>query len=282
MTNPTEPFRYCLNTSTIRKQSLPLTYLVEIAAEAGYDAIEPWIDEIDKYVADGGSLSDLKKRIEDHGMTVEAAIGFFNWVTEDEAERAKGFDEARRNMELLAAIGGKRLAAPAFGATDRTDVNLLQAAERYRELLVMGEEYNVIPQVEVWGFSKTLRRLGEAALVAIESGHPQACILADSYHLYKGGSDPAGLRLLNANALRLFHINDYPDIPPATIQDSDRVYPGDGIAPLGEILRALRDIGFSGALSLELFNDTYYRQDPKEVAKTGLEKTRAVVQSALA
>ena len=61
----------------------------------------------------------------------------------------------------------------------------------------------VIPQLEVWGFSKTLSKLGETMLVAIESNQPQACVLLDVYHLYKGGSDFTGLRLLErqGNAL---------------------------------------------------------------------------------
>jgi sugar phosphate isomerase/epimerase len=151
-------------------------------------------------------------------------------------------------------------------------------ADYYRELLELGEQHRVIPLVEVWGFSKNLSRLGEGALIAMESGHPDACILADSYHLYKGGSPLSALRALNGEMLPLFHINDYPNIPRETITDADRVYPGDGIAPLEALFHTLRRIGFDGVLSLELFNAEYYQQDPLQVARTGLEKLRAVVQ----
>jgi 2-keto-myo-inositol isomerase len=86
------------------------------------------------------------------------------------------------------------------------------------------------------------------------------------------------LGMLNGRAMPAFHINDYPADPPRErIEDAHRVYPGDGIAPLGQILRTLRDIGFSGYLSLELFNREYWKQDAFEVARTGLEKTRAAV-----
>ena len=46
-----EPFGYCFNTSTIRGQKLPLVAEIEIAARAGYQGIEPWVSEIDQYVA---------------------------------------------------------------------------------------------------------------------------------------------------------------------------------------------------------------------------------------
>ena len=278
----TEPFRYGLNTSTIAGQKIPLTEEVEIAAKAGYSAIEPWVRELDAHVKAGGSLKDLGAQIRDLGLSVESAIGFFDWVVDDDARRKKGFEEARRSMDLVRRIGGKRIAAPPVGATDRTNLDLLKVADRYRALLELGDEMGVVPQAEVWGFSKSLSRLGEAALVAIESGHPKACILPDVYHLYKGGSALGGLRLLNSQAIHVFHLNDYPADPPrATITDADRVYPGDGVAPLTTILRDLREIGFRGTLSLELFNRSYWKEDPLSVARTGLHKMRAVVRASL-
>jgi len=52
------------------------------------------------------------------------------------------------------------------------------------------------------------------------------------------------------------------------------------VAPLPSILRDLYATGFRGALSLELFNRSYWEQDALTIARTGLEKTRAVVQKA--
>jgi sugar phosphate isomerase/epimerase len=107
-------------------------------------------------------------------------------------------------------------------------------------------------------------------------------VLTDVYHIYKGGSDVTGLGLFRGPAMHVMHMNDYPADPPReTIKDEHRVYPGDGVAPLDSILRTLRDIGFRGMLSLELFNREYWKQDALAVARTGLEKTRAVVRRSL-
>ena len=275
-----EPFGYCLNTSTISGQKLSITEVVDIAAKAGYKGLEPWIRELEAHVQKGGSLKDLGKQIKDRGLSVESAIGFAEWAVDDDARRRKALEQAKREMDMVRQIGGTRIAAPPAGATDRADMNLLRVAERYRALLELGDTMGVVPQVEVWGFSKCLTRLSEAALVAIESGHPSACILADAYHLYKGGSDFAGVRLLNGQAMHVFHFNDYPADPPrATINDAQRVYPGDGVAPLPDLIRNLRTIGYRGMLSLELFNRDYWKQDALTVARTGLEKMRAVVLS---
>jgi 2-keto-myo-inositol isomerase len=280
---PTRPMTvtYCLNTSTISGQKLDLVEVVEIAARAGYQAVEPWVSEIDNYLKKGGNLRDLGQRIKDRGLAVESAIDFFEWIVDDAKRRKQALEAARRSMDLVQQLGGRRIAAPPAGAIKEANLDLLKAAERYRALLDLGDRFGIVPQVEVWGFSKCLNRLGEAALVAMESGHPKACILPDVYHLYKGGSDPGGLRLLGPSAVQVFHFNDYPHQPRSSITDAARVYPGDGVAPLKEILRDLRQIGFGGVLSLELFNRDYWKQDALTVARTGLEKMRAAVQMSL-
>ncbi len=238
--------------------------------------------DLDQYVQEGGSLRDLGKRISDLGLTVESAIGFAQWIVDDPEARKKGLEQAKKDMDTLKQIGGIRLAAPPTGATNQTDLNLFEAAARYRELLLLGDQMEVVPQVEVWGFSKSLSRLGESAFVAIESGHPKACLLPDVYHIHKGGSDFAGLTMFGPKAIQVFHLNDYPTNPPReTISDKDRVYPGDGVAPLSKIFQLLAGIGFSGVFSLELFNPGYWEQDPLIVAKTGLEKMKSAVQKAL-
>jgi len=274
-----DQFLFGLNTSTIRGQKLSIVEEVALASKAGYQGMEPWIDELEKYAQSGGSLEDLGKRFRDAGIRVESSIGFFDWIVDDPSRRRKGLEAARRSMDLVRRIGGKRLAAPPVGATDQPMTDLLKVADRYRALLELGDQIGVVPQVEVWGFSRTLGRLGEAALVAIEAGHPKACILPDVYHLHRGGSNLAGIKLLAPSAIHVFHFNDYPADPPREkLTDADRVYPGDGVAALKPLLRDLSAGGFRVMLSLELFNRKYWSQDPLSVIKTGLEKMKGLFQ----
>lgn len=274
-----EPFGYCLNTSTIDGQQLSLAEKIDVAARAGYQAVELWVRDLDAYVQGGGSLDDLAGLLRDRGLVVPNVIGFFEWAVDDEERRRRGLAEARRCMELTRRVGGLRVAAPPTGVVDQEDLNLRAAGRRYRALLELGESLGVVPLLEFWGRARSLGRLGEAAQVAIESGHPKACILADVYHLFKGGSDFAGLRLLHGSALPVFHFNDYPATPAREqMTDADRVYPGAGVAPLAELIADLRAIGFRGYLSLELFNRDYWKQDALLVARTGLEAMRAVVR----
>lgn len=275
---PTQPFRYCLNTATIRGQKLGIVKEIEVAVQAGYDAIEPWVDSIGDYVKNGGSLADLKKRISDAGLTIEGAIGFPEWIVDDDARRAKGLERAKREMDMMAQIGGKRVAAPPAGATGLPKLDLMKVAERYQALLEAGDGVGVAPALEVWGFSQNLGRLSECVAVAVETGHRNASVLADVFHLHKGGSDYHGIRLLGAEAIPVLHLNDYPSEPTREkMDDSYRMYPGDGVAPMTEILQLWRRSGGQKVVSLELFNRNYWSEDALRVAKTGLAKMKAVV-----
>ena len=276
----TTRLRYCLNTSTIRGHKIPIDEEIDLVAAAGYDGIEPWIGELQKYVESGGKLSDLRKKLEDNNLTVESAIGFANWIVDDDAKRRAGLETLKRDMDLVRQIGGTRIAAPPAGATDQSDMDLALAAERYAESLRIGDQMQVYPQLELWGFSKTLSRLGELMFVAVESGHEQAALLLDVYHIFKGGSDFAGLKLIDGAAVNVLHMNDYPQIPREKIGDADRVFPGRGVAPIQDILRTLVANGFAGVLSLELFNRSYWKMNPTEVLEAGLNSMKSAVATA--
>ena len=274
-------FRYCLNMATLRGHKLGIAKEIQVAAEAGYDGIEPWVESIQAFVKSGGTLKELNQRVRDAGLTVEGAIGFPEWIVDDDARRAQGMDRARQEMDLVAQIGGRRFAAPPAGATGLPRLELGKAAERYRSLLEAGQQIGLVPELELWGFSQNLGRLGECVAVAMETGHPNACVLPDVFHLHKGNSDVRGMRLLGAGAIQVLHLNDFPtDVPREKLDDSYRVYPGDGAAPLTEILRLLHGTGGPKVLSLEVFNRKYWAEDALAVAKTGLAKMKAAVAKA--
>ncbi|MEP7267651.1 MAG: sugar phosphate isomerase/epimerase family protein [Saprospiraceae bacterium] len=274
-------FLYCLNTSTIRGQKLGIEKEIDLAAKAGYDGMEVWIPVLNEYKAGGKSIKDLGKRISDKGLKVFDAIGFAPWIHEDAQIRAKALDQAKAEMEMVRELGCPRIAAPPAGATDKEISSYDAAAERFRTLIEIGVQQGVIPQLELWGFSKTLYKLSQLLYVAAQCGHPQTRLLTDVFHLYKGGSNPDAMKLIAADAIEIFHMNDHlPSSEMATITDADRVFPGDGSAPLKQLLQDLAKNRDRVILSLELFNPQYYKMDAAEVVTTGLAKLKAAVANA--
>ncbi|MCJ7471532.1 MAG: sugar phosphate isomerase/epimerase [Actinobacteria bacterium] len=83
-------------------------------------------------------------------------------------------------------------------------------------------------------------------------------IVIDCFHFYPNGSRLEDLEKADPDKIFVFHIDDSTDLPLEKLQDSDRVWPGDGIIPLDKILGALKKIGFNGVATIELFNPEYW------------------------
>ena len=88
--------------------------------------------------------------------------------------------------------------------------------------------------------------------------------------------------LVPVEQIGICHFNDAPAANPPRFEqgDADRVYPGDGCLPLADLLRTLAANGYTGPLSLELFNPGYWALDPAENLRRGLAATREVLAAA--
>lgn len=271
------PWPLTINSSTFRPT--PLADKIRLAQETGWDGIELWVNDLEEYEK-GGNLKTLAAEIKDRGLFVPNIIGLWDCMPATESEFQQSLEKTRERMRMAAAVGSKYVAA--IPAPDRPDFDLKWGADRYRDLLKIGrEEYGLIVAVEFVGFMKGVHRFGQAAAIAIDADDPNACIIADTFHLFRGGSGFNGLKLVNGSILAHFHWNDVPgDVPREEQSDGHRLYPGDGILPLTQALKDLKAIGYSGALSLETFNQEHWKQDPKTVAANGLQKMLASIAKA--
>ncbi len=274
------PWPLSMNTSTIRPASLQDK--IKVTAEAGWDAIEPWINDLEKYEEEGGNLKDLGKQIKDMGLYVPNVIGLWNSIPENQAEWEASLEITRKRMRQCADVGSQHVAS--IPTPDRENFDVKWGAERYRDLLRIGrEDYGIVVAIEFIGFLKGLNKFGMACSLAVDSNDPTACIIADTFHLWRGGSGFNGIQLLNEKIIANFHWNDIgADAKPEGTGDASRILPGDGVLPLHQALRDLKAIGYTRTLSLELFNEELWAKDPKEVSEVGLRKMREGVEKALA
>jgi len=273
------PWPLCLNTSTIRPASLDEK--IRIASDVGYDAIELWMNELEEYESAGGNLKELGLKIRDKGLFVTNVIGLWNCLPADENDWQKSLGATRNRMRLASEIGSKHVAA--IPTPDRDHFDLIIGAQRYSELLKIGlEEFGVIAAFEFVGFFKGIHRLGQAAAIGLEANHKNACLIMDTFHLYRGDSAFNAVQHLNGEFIALFHFNDVPATVPREKQgDEHRIYPGDGILPLQQLLKDLIKINYRGALSLELFNRQHWEQDLEQVAQTGFMKLKELIRSTI-
>ncbi len=274
------PWPICLDSATIRPSTL--TQKIRIATAAGYDAIEPWEGELHQYEQEGGNLQDLGKRVRDAGLFVPSVIGLWGAIPPTREQFDASLTDTRRRMRQAADLGAEFIQVVPQPARPWTEFDPKWAADRYRELLEIGiNDYNIKPAMVFVEFLEGSKRMGQAAAIAIDADHAEGRIIPDVFHMLIGGTGFNGLKHLNGDFFAIFQFNDAPaDMPVDQMRDEHRVYPGDGILPLTDILVDLKQTGFKRCVSLELYNPTYWEQDHLTVAKTGLEKTVAVIQQA--
>ena len=288
--NNKSPWPLVLNASTVRhmpggaagqRATTPPRTKIKVAAGAGWDGIELWMSDLEEHEQGGGNLKDLRQEIADLGLYVNNVIGLWSCMPEGEEAWNEQLPKTRNMMRMCSEVGAQGVAA--LPAPDRENFDLKWGAEKYRELMQIGrEDYNIRVAFEFIGFIKGIHRLGQAAAIALDADDYDACLIMDTFHLYRGGSGFKGIRHLDPAFIWDFHWNDAPADPPQFEQrDRDRVLPGDGILPLNQALRDLYEIGYTGPLSLELFNEALWDMDPADVSRIGLEKMHANIAAAL-
>ena len=265
---------YCLNASTIR--GTPILRQIEVAALAGYEAIELWFADLDTHLIAGGTVGELRRALDDRGLSVATLIYLGGWFEAADPAWPRIKAQCERRLEQAAELGARHvIAGPPTGGA-----NVRRGAARYRELLVAGVSIGSLPAMEFLGFVEQCNTI-ESALEIVElAGHSSGTIVLDPFHIFRGGGSIEAMARLRARQVAVAHFNDAPAQPARELQhDADRVWPGDGQLDLRRYLKLLDQIGFRGWLSLELFREELWRRDPLEVAQVGLEKMRTVVEA---
>jgi len=132
--------------------------------------------------------------------------------------------------------------------------------------------------MEYISFFGSVSRLDQAWRIVQEADDPDATIIIDSFHTWNSGGDINELSELPPGRISHFHIDDAdPQMPPGTQADPNRVMPGDGPIDLEAEISILREIGYEGTVSLELFNPELWEKDPAEVLCTGIERMRELL-----
>ena len=209
-------FRYCLNASTIA--TTPILRQIEVAAAAGYAAIELWHDHIDTHLETGGTLAEIRRAIDDSGLKIPTTIYLAGWFQPAGPEHEVALTEVRRRLEQAAAVGAEfSIAGPPPGIADRE-----LGARHYAELLELGRLYGVKPAFEYLGFVDDINSIDDAIDIIQRSGHPDATIVVDPFHCWRGGGSPASIRKLQTHQIAISHFNDAPAVPPAHTQHDSR------------------------------------------------------------
>ena len=267
-------FRYCLNSSTIKPT--PVLEKIRVAAKAGYSAIEIWHDDIELHLASGGTVKEIRHAVDDQRLAVPTTIYLKGYWDPALPEYAADMEVIKRRLEQAATLGAPHVIS---GPPPQSDVDYALLSRQYRALLELGKQYGVRPAFEYLGFVDEVNSLAKALRVIEGAQHPDATVVIDPFHDFRGGSNHEAIARLRPEQIAISHFNDSPGQPAAHLQgDADRVMPGDGVVDLKRYVALLKQIGYDRWISLELFREDLWQRDPLEVARLGLEKMRAVCE----
>ena len=226
------------------------------------------------------SLPAARRVLTDLGLTpVSSACGVFG-LWEPNPGRAAALDGFRKRCEQFAALGLTRIYSPTPTTEKFTPDDFKRGAANMREVGDIARQFGMTVMVEAVRSSTFIGTLPTMLGMIREAGHASVAPLLDFYHFYSGLSKLEDLDLIRPGEIGHVHFQDVPDMPRELLDNTTRVIPGDGVAPIDRILRKLAEKGYSGPLSVELFLPQYQKGDPYEVAREIRQKSETVMRRA--
>jgi 2-keto-myo-inositol isomerase len=271
--------KLCFNEATTLENS-NLAKDLEYCEKHGYDFIEiRTMDKLPEYLKDK-SIEDLANFFNTNHIKPLAlnALVFFN--NRDEAGYKEIISEFKDMMEVAKKIGAQYVVAVPLVTEEKILKKDIKnsCVEVLKELSDIAEPYGVKIAVEFVGHPQcTVNTFGQAYDIVETVNRENVGLVLDCFHFHAMGSDLKDLKKADISKIFILHIDDTEDFPIGFLTDEDRVWPGLGAIDLDSILSTLKEKGYSGAVSVELFRPEYYKLDAEEAIKTAKNTTLEVV-----
>uniref|UniRef100_UPI003564F429 sugar phosphate isomerase/epimerase and 4-hydroxyphenylpyruvate domain-containing protein n=1 Tax=Sulfitobacter sp. TaxID=1903071 RepID=UPI003564F429 len=248
---------------------------LEAIAAAGFDGIE--IFEQD-FIAHDGNPRDVGDMIRSMGLEITLFQPFRDFEGLPEPLRAKAFDRAERKFDLMQELGTELVLVcsschpAALGGIDRAAADFYELGERAAKRgLRVGFE------ALAWG--KHVNDHRDAWEVVRRADHANVGLILDSFHTLACKIDPDTIRRIPGDKIFFVQLADAPAI------DMDMLYwsrhfrniPGEGDMDVTSFMRAVMATGYTGPVSLEIFNDQFRGGQPKGIAKDGYRSLVALM-----
>ncbi|MBW3624829.1 MAG: sugar phosphate isomerase/epimerase [Armatimonadetes bacterium] len=237
-------------------------------ADAGFRNVEFVLGEVKEYLGGGRSPSDLRRRMEDHGLLCIG--GFEGGLTAfgSDDSRKQNWQQVEGNCRLLSELGGGILVVGTDGPSESSAEDPLGTlAEAFAAVAGRVRETGVTICIE-FNWSPIVKSLRTAVEVARRSGAPNVGVLFDPAHYH---CTPSKFEQISADSvpyIRHVHVNDMRDQPGELSNcNSDRVLPGEGCLDLRALFGALERHGYAGFFSIEMFNEDLWKLPSSEAAQ---------------
>ncbi len=255
-----------LNGATTMHASLETD--IKAASEAGYELIEIWAAKLRKFL-ETKTPEDLKQMLAKNNLEPYSINSIEHITFRNEEDYARIKEECRELSEVAGKIGAPYVVVVPGklpdGATKEEIIN--ESVRVLNELGDIAEEHGVSLAFEFLGQTDCSVQTLDLCNEIVETvNRKNIGNVIDTFHFYAGNSTFEAIEKMNPEKLFIFHINDAEDLPKEELTDAHRLYPGEGILPIGEIKARFDQIGYDRMVSIEIFRPEYWEQDPFKVA----------------
>ncbi len=244
-------------------------------ARAGIRHVEINAGLVEQFL-ENDTMAAARRVLTDNGLTpVSGSVGVGS-LWEPSPDNAAAVDTLRRRCELFAELGLEKVYGSTGASGTFTEADYDAAVDNLRRAGEVAAEFDQVMMIEFIRNSAFISTLTTTLRLTRAAGNVRPML--DFYHFLTGLSQLDDLDLLQPGEIAHVHFQDVPDVPRELLTGQTRAIPGTGIAPLTRILRTLRDKGYAGPLSVELF--LYQQDDPYEMARQIRESAEPVIREA--
>jgi 4-hydroxyphenylpyruvate dioxygenase len=256
---------------------------LEAIAAAGFDGVEIFENDLLYY---DGSPRNVRQMCADLGIAITLFQPFrdFEGCRRDRLQR--NIDRAERKFDLMQELGTDLVLVCSNTASDSLgeqsilldDLSLLAERAGARKLRVGYEALAWGRHINTWQQVWNLVR---------QIDHPSLGVLLDSFHTLSLKGDPSAIADIPGDKIFFVQMADAPILAMDVLEWSRhfRCFPGQGEFDLPGFLAPILRSGYTGPLSLEIFNDGFRAAPARANAADGLrsllyleEKTRLLLE----
>ncbi|RNL84207.1 bifunctional sugar phosphate isomerase/epimerase/4-hydroxyphenylpyruvate dioxygenase family protein [Halostreptopolyspora alba] len=248
------------------------------AAAAGFDGVEIFENDL---VAAPVPPREVRAMAAELGLGIDLYQPFRDFEGVDDAQLERNLRRARAKFELMLDLGTDTMlvcsnASPVALGDDA------RAAEQLHRLAEAAAPYGVRVAYEALAWGRHVDTYEHSWRIAAQADHPSLGVCLDSFHILSKGGDPAGIREIPGEKIFFLQLADAPYLAMDLLQWSRhyRCFPGQGGFDLTEFTRHVLGAGYTGPLSLEVFNDVFRASDPHRTAADAL-RSLSVLEDAL-
>jgi 4-hydroxyphenylpyruvate dioxygenase len=237
--------------------------LTAIAA-AGFDGIELFENDLLYF---DGTPADVRRIAADLGLRIVLFQPFRDFEAGPRERWQKNLDRAARKFDIMEQLGTDLMLVCSSIAPDSIDDDALAASD-LRALAERAAQRGLRIGYEALCWGRNVRTFGHAWKIVEHADHPALGLVVDSFHTFAIEDDDAPLASLPGERIFFTQLADAPQMRLDLLAWSRhfRCFPGQGAFPVTRFVRNVLEAGYTGPISLEIFNSEFRAAPPRPTA----------------